>query len=268
MSSKYKILLVIFAVVVSLDQVTKFLAVDRLTTVFEHYGKVSLAERVRAFYTYENLDNDPYSPVRKDFRKPPVVVVENYWHHKYVENPGAAWGLLSDADERFRIPFFHVVSLAAILFIVAFFRRLEPDQKLLTVALSLVLGGAVGNYIDRLARNYVVDFIDWHWRNQPGMHWPTFNVADAAICVGVALMLIETLFFAREVQPAEVSPSVTQPDELPLATASAAAYLPVADGSAVPLEQGESPVAPEVAEHPEPAVTGINRAAASGGTES
>jgi signal peptidase II len=47
--------------------------------------------------------------------------------------------------------------------------------------------------VDRLVRGYVIDFIDWHWRNQPGMHWPTFNVADAAICVGVGLLLLDSL---------------------------------------------------------------------------
>ncbi len=277
MASKYKILLVIIATVVSLDQLTKFQAVARLTSVFEHYNKVTLGERLHAFFAVKNLDNDPFTPGRKDFRKPPVEIVANYWQHKYVENPGAAWGLLSDVDERFRVPFFHVVSVIAILFIALFYRRLEPDQTLLAFALSLVLGGAIGNYIDRLARNYVVDFIDWHWRNQPGMHWPTFNVADAAICIGVGLMLLETLFLHRNerLELAEQAAGGSTGEALgeqPVTTAAAAAFLPE-QVPAAEAEQpaGESPVVPEVAGHPEseagPAETRLDAAVATGVTE-
>ena len=67
-------------------------------------------------------------------------------------------------------------------------------------------GGALGNFLDRLVRGYVIDFIDWHWRNQPGMRWPTFNVADAAICVGVALMLLDSLRCAGRAVPPRRSP--------------------------------------------------------------
>jgi signal peptidase II len=66
----------------------------------------------------------------------------------------------------------------------------EEAQRLLRVALSLVLAGAVGNFIDRLARGYVVDFVDWHWWNRPDLYWPTFNVADSMIVVGVGLLLL------------------------------------------------------------------------------
>jgi signal peptidase II len=114
-----------------------------------------------------------------------------------VENPGAAWGLFANLPDTARRIFFHVVSLAALAFIFAMYVRLEPGQRLVSVALSLVAGGALGNFMDRLARGYVIDFIDWHWRNQPGMRWPTFNVADAAICVGVALMLVDSLRMRR-----------------------------------------------------------------------
>lgn len=271
MASKYKILLAVFAVVVTLDQVTKYQAVAHLTRLFEHHEKVTLGERIHAFFAIGNLDNDPFEEGRPDYRKPPVEIVPNYWNHKYVENPGAAWGLLSDTDPRFRIPFFHVVSVIAILFIALFYRRIEPDQTLLAFALSLVLGGAVGNYIDRLARNYVVDFIDWHWRNQPGMHWPTFNIADAAICVGVALMLLETLFLQqremRERQAAVVA------SEQPVSTAVAVAY--VAEGGVEQVGEllpGESQVVPEVPVEPAPEAgepdERLPRAVASGVTES
>lgn len=193
-AARYWVLLAIFGFVVASDQLTKGMAVARLTNAFELQGAQSLVERVAGLYSFENLDNEPFEEGKADLRRRAVVVVPGFWNHKYVENPGAAWGLLAGVDERIRVPFFHLVSLAAIAFILLFYRRLESDQRLLAVALALVLGGAVGNYIDRIARNYVIDFIDWHWRSQ---HWPTFNVADAAISVGVVLMLADAFFGHR-----------------------------------------------------------------------
>lgn len=198
MAPKYKTLLSIFVAVVAADQVTKYLAVKHLTNAFELHSARTFPERLGVFFRLRNLDNEPYEPGKVDHRIPPVEIVADYWSHKYVENPGAAWGLLASVDDRLRVPFFHLVSIVAIVFIGLFYRRLEAEQKLLAFALSLVLGGAVGNYIDRVARNYVIDFIDWHWRNRPDLHWPTFNVADSGICVGVVLMLAETLFTRRK----------------------------------------------------------------------
>jgi signal peptidase II len=147
---------------------------------------------VKAFLAVKKLEGQ---------RSRPVVVLRDYWQFKYVENPGAAWGILGRVPENVRVPFFHLVSVAAITFILVFYRRLAEKQRLLQVALSLVLGGAVGNFLDRIIRGYVIDFIDWHWKNDPGLHWPTFNIADIGISVGVALMLGETLL-ARKPEPA------------------------------------------------------------------
>ena len=197
MRRKYKSLVAIVGLVLVADQATKFFAVDKLTAAFAHANLRTPLARLSGFYTLKNLDNEPPEPGGVDLRTAPVVIVAGYWHHKYVENPGAAWGLLSRVSDSWRVPFFHVVSVLAIFIIVAFYRRLEADQGLMAFALSLVLGGALGNYADRLARGYVIDFIDWHWRNRPDMHWPTFNVADSAICVGVFFMLVETIFTHR-----------------------------------------------------------------------
>ena len=196
-------LFAVASAVVLLDQGTKFLAVARLTRAFEPHGKRTLVERLTAFYKLKNLDNDPFIPGEVDRRLPAVDVVPGLWSHKYVENPGAAWGLLGGLDEKVRVPFFHAVSLSAIAFIVLYYRRLQADQRLLAWALALVLGGALGNYADRLARNYVIDFVDWHWRGDPRWHWPTFNLADAAISVGVFLMLVDSLF-GRRLRPEDV----------------------------------------------------------------
>jgi signal peptidase II len=202
--NKYLLLALIFVGVVLADQGSKYLAVAHLTRTFERSGATDLGSKLSHFLSDRNLDGDPYSPSEPDVRTPPVAVLENFWHFKYVENPGAAWGLLGRVDPSMRVPFFHVVSLAAIGFILYFYRRLEQQQRYLQVALALVLGGAVGNYLDRIVRNYVIDFIDWHWYQAPTMHWPTFNVADSAICVGVGMMLLESWFVKK---PAESPPA-------------------------------------------------------------
>jgi signal peptidase II len=124
-----------------------------------------------------------------------MVLIEGYLNFSYVRNPGAAWGFLAQADDAFRRPFFIAISLVAMAFIFYLFLRLERGQWLLMTALALVMGGAVGNFVDRLRYNYVVDFIDFHIRHH--FRWPTFNVADIAITVGVILLFIEMFFLQR-----------------------------------------------------------------------
>lgn len=120
-----------------------------------------------------------------------VTVNADYFHFRYVENPGAAWGFLSRSMSAWRTPFFLAISVAAMIFIMVYYSRTTAEQKVLRVALGLVFGGAVGNFIDRTRLGYVIDFIDWHWRD--AFVWPTFNVADAAITVGVILLLLCSL---------------------------------------------------------------------------
>jgi signal peptidase II len=179
--SKWTILAVLFAALVVADQWTKYLAVDRLTTVFERGGDLSLAERLRGFVTYRHLE-----PLATE----PYYVFRPVWRMSYVENPGAAWGMFRAASEGFRNGFFTLVSLAAVVFILRYYRRLRTDQRYLQVALALVLAGAVGNFLDRVARGYVIDFIEWYWWNRTDLRWPTFNVADSLIVVGVAMLVL------------------------------------------------------------------------------
>ncbi len=176
---KWTLLAVIFLALVSFDQATKFLAVDRLTTVFEVRGDTTLVEKVKGFYGHRHL---------LSYATAPHVVWRPWWSMKYVENEGAAWGLFQDLSERVRTVFFTLISLAAVAFILGYYRKLERSQRYGQVALALLLAGAVGNFVDRLARGYVVDFIDWSVR---GWHWPTFNVADSCIVLGVAMLLLQ-----------------------------------------------------------------------------
>lgn len=106
----------------------------------------------------------------------------------YVHNTGAAFSFLSEAGGWQRW-FFAGLALAISVVIAVWLTRLKKHETLLAVALALVLGGAVGNLIDRLAYGYVIDFLDVYYGT---WHWPAFNVADSAITLGVILMLAES----------------------------------------------------------------------------
>ncbi len=123
-------------------------------------------------------------------------------------NRGGAWGLLQTTSENVRRPFFLLVSVAAIAFIMSLYRRLTPQQSALKWGLPLVLGGALGNVVDRIRYGHVIDFIDAHiGQGLTERHWPTFNIADVAICVGVGLMALDMFGSKRgPAQPSERTP--------------------------------------------------------------
>jgi signal peptidase II len=199
--SKWKVLALIACSWVVADQVTKYLAVEHLTAAFTIAQARTLPEKVGAFVSQKDL-------LEHGLANPIPVVVTPFWQHRYTQNRGAAWGVLSGAAEQFRVPFFYLVSIAAVIFIFSYYRKLRTDQRYLQIALALVLGGAVGNALDRLLRGYVIDFIDWHWFDpgwlRPRLHWPTFNVADSGITVGLAMLFLEMLFAKKPAKaPAE-----------------------------------------------------------------
>lgn len=120
-----------------------------------------------------------------------VVVIEGYWDYQYTRNPGAAFGILANADSKWRRPFFIVVSLLAVVIILGLLRTVYWRQQILVWGLSFIAAGAIGNFIDRIRFGYVIDFVVWKYTDEH--RWPTFNVADALICIGVALMIIEMI---------------------------------------------------------------------------
>jgi signal peptidase II len=138
-----------------------------------------------------------------------IVVLRNYLDFQYAENCGGAWGLLHGAREGLRKPFFLLVTIGAVIFILHLYRGLEQGQRAMRWALPLVLGGAIGNLADRTRLGYVVDFIHAHWRDK--FHWPTFNVADIAITVGIGLMLLEYILGPKKAPPvkAKAKPAAT-----------------------------------------------------------
>jgi signal peptidase II len=189
--SKWKLLALIAGLWLVADQVTKYLAVEHLTHAFVVARAQTLPEKISAFVSQKNL-------LERGLAIPEAVTVTPFWQNRYTQNRGAAWGFLAGAGEQFRVPFFYLVSIVAVIFIFSYYRKLTGKQRYLQVSLALVLGGAVGNALDRVLRGYVIDFIDWHWFDpnwlRPGLHWPTFNVADTGISVGLALLFLEMLF--------------------------------------------------------------------------
>lgn len=115
-----------------------------------------------------------------------IPVIENFFNITYVRNKGAAFSFL--ADSSWRLPFFILISLVAICVIIVVLIRLRPDQKFTAVSLALIFAGAIGNLVDRVRFGEVIDFLDAHWYQH---HWPVFNVADTAICIGVGLLAID-----------------------------------------------------------------------------
>jgi signal peptidase II len=155
LSRKYLILAGVTPVVILFDQLTKYLIVQRFR----------LGET--------------------------IPVLSGYFNLTYIRNTGAAFGLLAQSEPQFRVPFFVIGPIVALIAIAYIFKKIPAADLKLSSALSLVIGGAIGNLIDRLQMGYVVDFLDFHWNY--AYHFPAFNVADSAICVGVGILMLDLL---------------------------------------------------------------------------
>jgi signal peptidase II len=105
----------------------------------------------------------------------------------YVRNKGAAFSLLATAPESLRRPFFLLITVAATIAVIYYLRQTPMKDWMTRLALGLVAGGAIGNALDRIRYNEVVDFIEVGVRSV--YTWPIFNVADSAVCIGVGLLL-------------------------------------------------------------------------------
>ena len=113
-----------------------------------------------------------------------IPVIDGFFDLTYIRNTGAAFGILAGSGAAFRLPFLMLFSFLAIGFIIVMLRRLPERETGLITALAFILGGAIGNLIDRFAYGEVIDFLDFYWANY---HWPAFNVADSFITIGVTI---------------------------------------------------------------------------------
>lgn len=158
MSSSWKrrknlVFFIIAPAIIIIDQLTKLIVIDK-------------------FYLSESLS-----------------VINGFFNLTYIRNTGAAFGFLADVDPSLRVPLFLVIPAIALVVIWVIFKKIPENNHMVTAALSLVVGGAVGNLIDRIRLGYVVDFLDFHWNHK--YHFAAFNAADSAICIGVGLLMLD-----------------------------------------------------------------------------
>ena len=171
MSRLYAIILCLGAFVISIDQWTKYLALETL----QHEGQ--------------------------------SISFLSWFNWTLVHNHGAAFGIFRTLPDSVRTVFFLVMPFAVLGIIWwSIVRHFKPHQRLAPVAIGLVVGGAIGNLIDRIRLGYVIDFVDWFYPSRDGTciplfyyqagsgcHWPVFNVADSAILIAVALLFWDSL---------------------------------------------------------------------------
>jgi len=125
----------------------------------------------------------------------PVPVIPDIFDLTLVYNPGAAFGMFTNWDDTTRRITLAVVSIIALLVVIRFMVKEAKHDKWSQFALSGILAGAFGNIIDRFRYDAVIDFLDFYWGEY---HWPAFNVADSAICIGVFSLIIRMMFVKRE----------------------------------------------------------------------
>jgi len=121
-----------------------------------------------------------------------VTVIDACFDLRHVRNTGAAWGILEGYNH-----WLVVVSILVLVLLARHHRTLLGESRLSRLSLALILGGIAGNLIDRVRLGFVVDFLDFYWK---GAHFPAFNVADSAICVGVAMYLLTTALGEKALQ--------------------------------------------------------------------
>ena len=158
MSSKYVIIFIITIPVIILDQFTKFYI----------QKSIKLHQSIK--------------------------VIDGLFDITYVLNKGAAFSFLADKPEGFTIPFFFILSVIAIGIIGFLFYQTKNNDYVSLIAFALLLGGSIGNLIDRIRHGAVTDFLDFYIQQY---HWPAFNVADSAITTGISLLFF-SLIFARK----------------------------------------------------------------------
>ena len=142
------------------------IAIVALTIVLDQVTKYLVASQMTIGQSIPNIDNILYITTQR--------------------NAGAAWGIFQG-----KMMFFYLITLAVIAVVIVWMTRLDiKKDKWLMIALALILGGAVGNFIDRVLYQHVVDFIDTYIL---GYDFPIFNIADSALCIGVVLMAIDAI---------------------------------------------------------------------------
>lgn len=122
------------------------------------------------------------------------MVIDNFFAITHIRNPGVAFGLFADGPSEYKTYLFIGFSIIAIVAILIFFHQTPQENKMVRIALILIFSGAIGNLIDRILYQEVIDFLDFFYGSY---HWPAFNVADSCITIGVLLMFVDLIQAGR-----------------------------------------------------------------------
>jgi signal peptidase II len=120
-----------------------------------------------------------------------IELIPNLLRLSYVRNSGVAFGLFADLQSVWKPYVLAGMAVIAVAVILVYSSRTPTNRVLLQVALAITMGGILGNFTDRVMHGFVVDFIEFHYKEL--FYWPTFNVADSAISIGIALLLVDTV---------------------------------------------------------------------------
>ncbi len=120
-----------------------------------------------------------------------IDIIPDYLRISYIQNSGVAFGFFQSIESQWKPYILAGMAVVAVFVILIYSSRMPLHRTLLQVALTLTMGGILGNFLDRLVHGYVVDFIEFHVKES--FYWPTFNLADSAITIGIALLLIDTV---------------------------------------------------------------------------
>ncbi|MBK6687114.1 MAG: signal peptidase II [Deltaproteobacteria bacterium] len=202
--SRWRLVLGLSLLVLVADQWTKMLAVLHLTPGIATAHSADKGERLidRAHQRDVVRELSLFEAFRRYYFEveapcesrgslcPEVQVIDGFWSWRYAENRGAAFSLFAKMGKGLRLPFLLTVTTFGLAFLLSYVRKLRDDQQVLMVALSLILGGGLGNLVDRTHFGYVVDFVLWYYGT---FRWPIFNVADTAIVTGGCLIGLVSL---------------------------------------------------------------------------
>ena len=125
-----------------------------------------------------------------------VSVIDGFFNITYLQNPGGAFSFFAEKSVLLRNIIFKILPIIVIFLLFIFYKTIPTSYKFLIFGLSLIISGAVANLIDRFIFGFVIDFLDFYVKN---IHWPAFNIADSAISIGIAIVLIDTLFGKKNI---------------------------------------------------------------------
>jgi signal peptidase II len=120
-----------------------------------------------------------------------IELIPGYLRFSFVRNSGVAFGIFDGVQSVWKPYILAGMAVIALAVIIIYSRRMPKDRILLQTSLAVIMGGILGNFLDRVIRGYVIDFVEFHIHES--FYWPNFNVADSAITIGIALLLLDTL---------------------------------------------------------------------------